>query len=278
MPNYSVVTTFNSDGYNQYGKKFLQTFLTNWPSEINLNLYLENCNINENSSNLKVYDLHSESKELVKFKNLWKTVPKANGDISKDPIRSRRKDANKKFKWDAVRFSHKVYSIFACAKKNTSDVLIWMDADMICHSPICREQIEQLIPFDKDICYLGRDGKYPECGLYSLNLNSKVVLDFLTEFQRVYDDAENGIFKLDEWHDSYVFEYVRKKFKLDLLSWAENLPDLRPTQYNSKGEGHPLINSRWGAFLDHLKGDRKEIGKSRPLDLKIKRTESYWST
>jgi hypothetical protein len=43
-----------------------------------------------------------------------------------------------------------------------------------------------------------------------------------------------------------------------------------------KGEGHPLINSEWGAYLDHLKGDRKTTGRSKLSDLKVKRTEAYW--
>ena len=43
------------------------------------------------------------------------------------------------------------------------------------------------------------------------------------------------------------------------------------------GEGHPMINSDLGKYFDHLKGDRKEVGKSnKPKDLKVKRTESYW--
>ena len=279
MPKYAVVTTFNAKGYHQYAQKFLKTFIDNWPNTVTLYVYTENCEILERSDNLIVRDLHKESNDIVAFKNKWKDTPKANGDISKDPIRSRRKDSNKNFKWDAIRFSHKVYSIFHCARSTDADILIWMDADMICHSPINILQINDLIPDDKDLCYLGRDGKYPECGLYSLKLQSPVIKLFLKEFQRMYDDAENGIFKLDEWHDSYVFEQVRKKFpNLSILSWAENLGDLRPSVYNTKGEGHPLINSDWGAFLDHLKGDRKDLGKSRDIDLKVKRKESYWST
>jgi hypothetical protein len=42
------------------------------------------------------------------------------------------------------------------------------------------------------------------------------------------------------------------------------------------GEGHPLINSEWGAYLDHLKGNRKNTGRSLAKDLKIYRTEAYW--
>jgi hypothetical protein len=42
------------------------------------------------------------------------------------------------------------------------------------------------------------------------------------------------------------------------------------------GEGHPLINCEWGAYIDHLKGERKGLGKSKTSDLRVNRNESYW--
>jgi hypothetical protein len=49
----------------------------------------------------------------------------------------------------------------------------------------------------------------------------------LKEFQRMYDDAENGIFRLAEWHDSFVFDAVRAKFpQMKQLDWAGHLHDL----------------------------------------------------
>jgi hypothetical protein len=127
-----------------------------------------------------------------------------------------------------------------------------------------------LAPETVDLGYLGREGKYSECGLYSMNLHSPAVQNFLREFQRMYDDAETGIFTLAEWHDSFVFDAVRTKFRNQLreLNWSQGIV---------KGEGHPLINSEWGAYLDHLKGARKEYGRSTQNDLKVKRTESYWT-
>jgi hypothetical protein len=111
-----------------------------------------------------------------------------------------------------------------------------------------------------------------------MNLNSNKTKNFLKEFQRVYDEAENGIFLMAEWHDSFVFDEVRKKFTdLNQLDWAAHLADLRPRPGNSTGEGHPLINSEWGAYLDHLKGDRKTAGRSKREDLKVQRTEAYWT-
>ncbi len=275
--SFSVVTTFHKEGYEKYGQRMIQTFIKNWPSEVKLYVYTENCQVIESAPNLIVKDLHSSSPELVKFKDTWKNVPKANGDVSSDPIRSRRKDAGKGFKWHAIRFAHKVYAIFACAKECDSEILIWMDADTICHSPISIDSLKKMIPTSRDLCYLGRKGKYSECGLYSLNLKSENTHQFLKEFQRVYDDAESGIFLLEEWHDSFVFDSVRQKFpQLRLLDWAAHLQDLRPMPGNSKGEGHPLINSEWGAWLDHLKGSRKNAGKSKREDLKVPRKEPYW--
>jgi hypothetical protein len=104
---YTVVTTFAADGYKRYGQRMIQTFLQNWPQEVELVVYAENCTVAETAPNLRVFDLAAASPELVKFKSQWQGVPKANGDVSKDPLRSRRKDAGKGFKWDAVRFSHK---------------------------------------------------------------------------------------------------------------------------------------------------------------------------
>ncbi len=275
--NFTVVTTFHQAGYEQYGRRMIESFLKNWPADVTLVVYAENCQVSESAPNLIVKDLHQASPELVKFKETWKNVPKANGDVSADPIRSRRKDAGKGFKWHAIRFAHKVYSIFHAARESKSDILIWMDADTICHSPITTKDLEKMIPQAKDLCFLGRKGKYSECGLYSMNLRSPATQDFLKEFQRVYDFAEQGIFTLDEWHDSFVFDAVRKRIPtLNQLDWAASLYDLRPRPGNSNGEGHPLINSEWGAWLDHLKGDRKHIGRSKREDLKVKRNEPYW--
>lgn len=267
MSKYAVVTTFHAKGYEQYAQKFIQTFLKMWPTSVTLYVYTEECTISESAPNLIVRDLHAASQPLVNFKNKWKNVPKANGDVSQDPVRSKRRDSGKGFKWDAVRFAHKVYSIFHCAKNCDAENLIWMDADMICHSPITELTLKMMIPENIDLCYLGRQGKFSECGLYSMYLPSQRTQNFLKQFQEYYDDAERGIFTLDEWHDSFVFDAVRKNHPLMDFDWAKGI---------IKGEGHPLINSPWGAYLDHLKGKRKEYGKSLATDLVVNRNEGYW--
>jgi len=273
----AVVTTFHEKGLKDYGQKMINSFCENWPEEVTLHIYPELCNPAISNHNHVTLKRLEEVQELMSFKEKWKNVPKANGDVSADPIRSKRKDAGKGFKWHAVRFAHKVYAIFDCARICDADILLWMDADTICHSTITMQDLYNMIPANSELCYLGRKGKYSECGLYAMNLRSPSVQAFLKEFQRFYDDAENGIFRLAEWHDSFVFDAVRNKFpQMRQLDWAAHLHDLRPAPGMSSGEGHPLINSNWGAWLDHLKGGRKKLGRSNPEDLKVRRTEAYW--
>lgn len=263
----TVVTTFNQKGLTTYAQRMIDSFNENWPKEVTLQLYPENCKPKiDHVDNATLFNL-TNVVELMAFKDKWKDIPMATGWCEDSTQKHADKTQKVGFKWDAVRFAHKVYSIFHCASRSKADMLIWMDADTICHSPITMEEIERLCPMDKDICFLGRKGKYTECGLYAMNLKSDKVRKFLAKFQRYYDDAENGIFTLSEWHDSFVFDAVRKQFDLNELDWSSHL---------IAGEGHPLINSDWGAYLDHLKGDRKQASRSKLSDLKVVRTEAYW--
>ena len=166
---YAVVTTFHKAGYDLYGKRMIQTFLLNWPKEVDLYVYYQDVTCDEFAPNLIYRDLNSV-KELTEFKNKWRNDPKATGWT--DDSTRRHDDKKKKvgFKWDAIRFAHKVYSIFDCVRNCDADILFWMDADMVCHSPISINFISRMAPSSIDIGYLGRRGKYSECGLYSLNL------------------------------------------------------------------------------------------------------------
>jgi len=122
---FAVVTTFHEAGLKKYGQRMIDTYLQNWPKEVTLHLYPENCNPKIlDHSRVTLTDVETGVPDLKSFKGRWKNVPHANGDISSFPRLASRKDSHKPFKWDAVRFAHKVYSIFHCAKETDADVLI----------------------------------------------------------------------------------------------------------------------------------------------------------
>jgi hypothetical protein len=269
----SVVSTFHKPVLELYGQRFLDSFSKNIDPKIELFLYAEDCDPVVNDARVFVLDQKKELPKLVAFKERWKNVPKANG-ICPPEIKVRRpKDWNKEFKWDAVRFANKTYAVFDAARRCNSDWLIWLDADTYVHSHVTNENLEQFTPNNSWLSYLGRGKKWPECGFYGINLKSAEGQEFLKEFERVYEDAENGIFKMEEWHDSFVFFEVLKKMQKQFPS--SSVYNISGNLVN--GEGHPMINSDLGKYFDHLKGDRKTTGKSnKPKDLIVKRTENYW--
>ena len=274
----TVVTTFHPEGYSTYGERFLDSFAKRVDKRIKLIVYAEGVKPhNPDPSRIEILDAHKVLPKLNAFKTKWGNVPKANGDISKDPVRSRRKDSNKAFKWDAVRFANKTYAVYdACTR--SKDWCVWMDADTFVHSDWTYEDFAELLPDNAYITYVGR-GKgsqtWPECGFYGLNLNHPVCHEFLKEFERMYEDAENGMFLLDEWHDSYIFGEILKQYKE--FPSHDYSADMYLREAKSGGGGHPLINGPLGKWIDHMKGGRKDTGRSLKKDIMVKRTEAYWN-
>jgi len=281
MQDITVVTTFHKPGLEEYGQRFLDSFAERVDKKIKLLVYAEGCSptIDPMCENIRVFDQFEALPKLNAFKSTWSAVPKANG-IPPDDIKARRpRDWHKKFKWDAVRFANKVYAVFDACERS-SDWCVWMDADSYIHSDWSYEDFKKLLPDDKWITYVGR-GKgsqtWPECGFYGLNLKHGACQTFLEEFERFYEDAENGIFTLEEWHDSFVFGHILNKMKTlrpDILDYSANM---YMREAKTGGGGHPLINGPLGKFMDHMKGDRKVTGKSKKSDMLVQRKESYWT-
>ena len=274
----TTLTTFHKPGLDLYGQRFIDSFAKNVDKKIKLLVYAENCTpINPDSNQITIIDA-KELTKLNQFKSRWGNVPKANG---KCPFPEKRpRDYHKEFKWDAVRFANKVYAVFDAVTRTDDQWTVWIDADTVVHSPISYEQFENLLPNDKWITYVGR-GKgsqtWPECGFYGLNTHNETCKKFLSEFERMYEDADNGIFTLDEWHDSFVFGKILNQ----LIPLDKNFHDYSSGIYNKTaktgGGGHPLINSVLGNYFDHMKGARKTKGKSQKKDLLSARAESYWN-
>jgi hypothetical protein len=281
MKDIVVITTFHKPGLDLYGQKFIDTFSKHVDKKIKLIVYAEGCTpINPDPDQITILDQPSVLPKLVSFKERWKDVPKANGIPPDDIKRRRPRDYNKLFKWDAIRFANKVYAVFDACARRVGTWVVWMDADSYIHSPWSYDNFKKLLPDNKYITYVGR-GKgtqtWPECGFYGLNMNHPLCHSFLQEFEKMYEDADNGIFKLDEWHDSFVFGEVLKHFKV-FNAELDYSAEMYLKEAATGGGGHPLINTELGKYMDHLKGDRKARGRSKRSDIMVNRNEEYWRT
>lgn len=277
MSDIIIVTTFHQPGLEKYGQRFLDSFAAEVDKRIKLWVYAENCTpINPDPAQITILNAAKELPKLQSFKSKYKGVPKANG-VCPWPER-RPRDYHKEFKWDAVRFANKVYAVFDACEKN-KDWVVWMDADTFVHSKWSYEDFKSLLPDTSWITYVGRGSKvqsWPECGFYGLNLKSSDCKEFLYKFEQFYEDAEAKLFAQEEWHDSYIFGLILDDIKRYAPNVIDYTAELQLTGAKTGGGGHPLINSKLGQWIDHLKGDRKEHGRSLKKDIVAVRNERYW--
>ena len=110
-----------------------------------------------------------------------------------------------------------------------------------------------------------------------MNLKHPMCIQFLKEFERFYEDPNNGIFELEEWHDSFVFGHILNQMTLIDNNVLDYSADMYIKSAKTGGGGHPLINTELGTWIDHMKGARKDKGKSLSKDIIVSRKEAYWN-
>ena len=263
---YTVITTFNQAGLKQYGQRMISTFEQYWPAEVDLVVYAENCKPTVSRANTCVTDLLANSADLQQFIERHQNNPLAHGQSTPD----RQVDPKKQFRWDAVRFAYKVFSIALAAGTVKTDWLVWLDADTHTHSPVPIAGLNELCPADSMISYLGRSETYhSECGWVAYNLTNLQTPQFIKDFVDMYNNDE--IFELDEWHDSYVWDVVRRRYH-----GANKFYNLNPAPSTKGMAGHPFINSTLGLYMDHVKGKRKNKGCSFSHEILTHHDHPYW--
>lgn len=249
--SFCAVSTFNADGLALYGDRMMETFCRSWPREVALRVYSEGwerdgrrCGIPDR---LIIEDLAESSPWLPEFKERH----------------SGRKFRN--YRFDAVRFSHKVAALCAADGVTVADYLIWVDGDVVTHSPISLDDLAELAPKgDEWIAWLDRVRVYPECGFYIINRRHPRHCGMMAKFEGMY--SEDRLFSLSEWHDSFVLWEVVKRAGVGAKSLS--------------GAGdrtnHPLVNGPLSRWFDHAKGDRKKVGRTPKHERKIKDGAAYW--
>ena len=173
------------------------------------------------------------------------------------------------YRWDAIRFSHKTYCVFHAAETLSADAIFWIDADTFCFRDIPRDFIESTLPSAAMLSFLGRRYRTSECGYVGYNLRHPRIHNFLSSWRELYDT--DALFELEEWHDSWVFDWLRKRFERQGVITHDLSQGLGRRAVN-----HPFVNGPLGAYMDHLKGERKQHGRSLASDLLVSRKESYW--
>lgn len=230
MLTFDAVTTYAERHWEEHAQRCVETFGQHWAG-MRIRTYTDQ-------------QLEDCSDWLSEFKQRHRHRPVDN------------------YRFDAIRFAHKIAAIEQAYRVGTADVLVWIDADCVTHAPVDAEWLTGLLGV-ADFGYLKRLNKYSECG-FMLIRRCQATADWLYQVLWLY--KTDALFELKEWHDCEAIDHVRRAMG-DGLSCVSLSGDAENT-------GHPLVNGPLGARLDHLKGKRKRGG--RRSELKIKRDETYW--
>lgn len=263
---YTVITTFNQAGLDTYGQRMIDTFGEFWPRDVSLLVCAENCAPQIQHDNIQVLDLMANSPGLRDFVRRHATNDLAHGRAGPPDVYN----PKKQFRWDAVRFSYKVFAVALGASMVPGGWMIWLDADTRTHSTVDHAWLQRVCPADAMVSYLGRGEKYhSECGWVGYNLDHQYTREFIDRFVGMYQ--EDTIFNHREWHDSYIWDEVRRGYK-DRAKFFNLNPDP-----DTKGLAkHPFINSELGRVMDHFKGGRKDQGHSRAKEIVLHHDVPYW--
>jgi hypothetical protein len=244
-PSILAVTSAHERGWNDYGLRMAKLWLRHWP--VPLVVYTEgyDCNV----PGVTVHDIH----RIAWLRDFKKKHPyKRQGPYN--------------YKFDAAKFAHKVAVVIGEAVSCGADYLIWVDADTVTHAPVPESFVDSLLPTGNEyIAWLDRTKNYFEGGFYILNMRHPWHLEAMERWLSLYTTGD--IFKLPQWHDCWTLQHVVTTMRLEAKSLSGNA---------ARETGHPFINGPLGAYMDHMKGQRKRLGKSPIADLKVVRDETYW--
>ncbi len=281
-----VITSYKPGTWKQFAERAVRSVLENWPKDTQVCVYHETQKHDIiTADRLSWVDIHAVQPELVKFKERHKNDPVANGELQQVPGGVRRpaelktkggKDATKgSFLWNAVRFANKVFCVtHAIQNSNDFDYLIWLDADTYTFRPMPKSFLENLLPNNTIVTYLGREnpklndgGKYPECGFVGYNLNHPEIINLKNDWEQMYKTDQ--MFKLLEWTDCSTLWHLAKKYQKEKNVLINDIGYWKGVRGH-----HVFINSELGLYMDHFKGKRKQGGASWRKDFKSQTLES----
>ena len=263
-----VLTTFHKAGWEQYGKRMVETFLAHWPMDIKLHLYCENVSPNLQDPRVVEHDIFDTCPHASDF------IAQHNNDYN-NGVRNGTRD----FKYDAIKFCYKVFAQCHRIHNSTADTLLFIDADTVTFARPPIDEIQKLLPRDNLTAYIGRPNNkklpFAETGFIMYNLKHPNIKNFAETFEDLYTTGK--IFELEYQVDCYTYDTARRITEQNHGAKSNDI-----TGPEGLGKKHPFINTILGTFMDHLKGDdRKSKGKSNIEDFKDKvKTErtkqAYW--
>lgn len=222
-----IITSFNADYYNRIGYACVSSWLANWPQDLTLTCYVEDCQLQQ----------HPRIRQVP-----FTELPATYHEFQAGQHHQQEK-----------KFAKKAWTVIHALASSQADWVIWIDSDVITTQPMTTDMISWITPADRAASCLGvwydsdkrgNPGRYfvPETGLFGVNLRHRAFPSILEKYYRHYRD--------NEW------EGCRRRLDNDafgsaLLPWLDQVHDMAGNL--EKGYLTPLPRTRLAPYLQHFK-------------------------
>jgi hypothetical protein len=241
-----IVTSFGPKGFEEYGRRFIETFIEHWPDE-RLTVYHEGEVLPEFPRDERVE--YRDLLTLPGFIEYGRLVAESD-PVYRGMLRGKEGPVYN-FRFDVYKFFRKIFAITHYdAEAIIPELFAWVDADVVFKQRVPDGFLRTLLG-GKPIAHLGRPGLHSECGFIAWDPMAPKHNEFMRTYGQLY--WSGAVRYLAEWHDSWAFDFV-----LTLLEI--------PSRNLAKGcdPNHPFVYSQLGLYMDHLKGpERKARGSSQ---------------
>lgn len=230
--NLQIVTSFGPDGFEQYGKAFIESYVKF--CDIPLIVYYEN-------------QRPAFSHPLITYKDLF-LIPRSRefiDAVGKLPIFGGIINGERNYRYDVAKFSRKVFAQWDAARFHKGQ-LFWIDADVefIANTP--STYFSNMLD-DVFMVWMGRSNSHSCASFIGWNNQHPDAQRF---WQAYYDTLISGqIFVQREWHDSYYLDVVREALNISSRNISAQL------KFGSKPGN--VFDEVFRGYATHKKGNLK---------------------
>ena len=260
-----VVTGFHPAGWEQYGRRMIETFAVHWPAYVKLAVYVEEPTVLARGELRYIHQCQGWDA----FHERHKDNPITSGKAEPEPpLRWNDKERRNgySYRFDAHKFGRMAYYVEDAARRAIDDeieLLLWFDGDTYTHKKVPNGWPESLME-DADFATLFRTGKHPEIGFQGYRLTVATARQLIRSFWLMYD--RDLFLPCPEWHSAYILGELARGHGDGLDVAGIKSAGMRIKNLAWGTRGHVWHESPLTEYTDHLKGDtRKRAGRSREM-------------
>jgi len=208
MKQIKFITTFSKNGYQVYGKTWINSFMekTNLFDNITANIYIDNFDENILKNNEKIKFFNYEKQIPLRFE--WEKI------YRKETIHN---NHNKDL---SIKFSYKSFVILHELTHTNVDYLIWLDADCEFLSDDFFNWPENLINENFIACQKEDDQEHIETGIIIFNMNHDDKKVFVEKFKSLYMESKE-FNNFGQFFDGYAIGRTLNTIKINFLNLNE---------------------------------------------------------